>query len=144
MRYGAPGTGARHVTEPDRIPTERQAAMTQAGRKRDVWWWYWAITFFFIVVALAGWTPGYGVVILISAIQLVHSFARHRSLPAFPVQIRLVYFAITLFGAWEATRFYAYALLLIGTFMVVFLGRCTIGRILQTMPWNRDREIRLD
>jgi hypothetical protein len=128
----------------DGIPTERRDAMTQSGRSRDVWWWYWAVTFFFILAALAGWPAGYGAVILVSAIQLVHSFVRNRSLVAFPVQIRLVYFAITLFGAWAALRFYVFVLLLIGTFMVVALGRCTIALILRAMPWNRGREVRPD
>lgn len=118
--------------------------MTESERRRDLWWWYWAVTLFFIATAVAGWTPGYGVVILISALQLVHSFLRNGSLAAFPVQIRLVYFAATLLGVWAGARFFVYVLLLIGTFMVVFLGRCTIAMILRTMPWNRGREIRLD
>ncbi len=118
--------------------------MDGTPRSWDVWRWYWVITFVFIASALAGWLPGYGAVILISALQLGHSFLRNGSVASFPVQIRLVYFGVTLFGLWEGPRFYVYVLLLIGTFMVAFLGRCGIALILQRMPWNRSREVRLN
>ena len=111
---------------------------------RDIWWWYWFVTFFFIVAAVAGWSPGYGAVILLSALQLGHSFARNGSVASFPVQVRLVYFAITLFGAWSGPRYYVFVLLLVGTFMVVFMGRCSIALMLKGMPWNRDRELRMN
>ena len=124
--------------------TERGAIMTRPARRRDTWWWYWVVTFLLIVAAVSGWTPGYGLVILVSALQLGHSFIRNGSIASFPVQIRLVYFAVTLFGLWEGPRLYVYALLLLGTFMVAFLGRCGIALILKRMPWNRERELRLD
>jgi hypothetical protein len=120
------------------------AAMTRPTRRRDVWWWYWVVTFLLIVTAVSGWTPGYGLVILVSALQLGHSFIRNGSIASFPVQIRLVYFAVTLFGLWEGPRLCVYALLLLGTFMVAFLGRCGIALVLKRMPWNRGRELRLD
>jgi hypothetical protein len=105
----------------------------------DPFWWFWAITLAFIVAAVAGWTPGYYVVMAISAIQVLVFLVRERSAMAFPTQIRIVYFVLTLTGLWAAGRLLLYVLLLLGTVMVVFLGRCSISLLLKYMPWNRDR-----
>ncbi len=43
----------------------------------DLRWWFWAITLIFIVAALAGWGPGYYVVMGISAGQVLF-FSRRR------------------------------------------------------------------
>ena len=110
----------------------------------DLRWWFWAITLVFIVAALAGWTPAYSIVIGLSALQLLYFLVQENSLVAFPTQIRLVYLGLTLFGLWPEVRIVVYALLLIGTIMVVFFERCSIGMLLQHMPWNRHREIRLN
>ena len=94
----------------------------------DLRWWFWTVTLLFIVAAVAGWTPGYGIVIAISAAQVVYFLAQERSVSAFPTQIRIVYFAFTLFGLWPEPRRAVYLLLLIGTIMVTFFGRCAIAR----------------
>jgi len=109
----------------------------------DPFWWFWTITLIFIVVAIAGWTPAYNVVIAISALQVVIFLARERSLLAYPTQIRIVYFVWTLTGLWPVIRLPFYILLLLGTIMVVFFGRCSIALMLKYMPWNRDRAPRL-
>lgn len=109
----------------------------------DPFWWFWAVTLAFIVAAVAGWTPGYYIVMAISALQVVVLVARERSAMAFPSQVRIVYFAATLLGLWEAGRLSIYLLLLLGTVMVVFLGRCSIAMVLKRMPWNRDRQARM-
>ena len=118
--------------------------MTDPSQRRDIWWWYWAVTFVFIAAALLGWAPGYGLVMLISTFQLGHSILKNGAISAFPVQVRIVYLAVTLFGFWDGPRFWVFALLLIGTFMVVFMGRCGIALALKPMPWNKGREIRMD
>ncbi len=110
----------------------------------DFRWWFWAITLVFIVLALVGWTPGYYAVIGISAVQALYFVIQEKSLIAFPVQTRIVYFGLTLFGLWPEGRFVAYVLLLLGTVMVTFFDRCSIARVLKHMPWNRGRELRLN
>ena len=110
----------------------------------DFRWWFWAITLVFIIAALVGWTPGYYLVMAISAIQVVYFLSQEKSLIAFPVQTRVVYFGLTLFGLWPEVRFVFYALLLIGTIMVTFFDQCSIARVLRRMPWNREREVRLN
>ncbi len=106
-------------------------------------WWLWTITLVFIVSALAGWSLGYTIVITISAVQVVLFLAREKQIMAFPVQIRVVYFIWALTGLWVAGRFIFYVLLLLGTIMVVFFGRCSITLMLKRMPWNRARVARL-
>jgi hypothetical protein len=110
----------------------------------DIRWWFWAITLGFMIAALAGWVPGYAVVMGISAVQVIFFLAQEKSLIAFPVQIRIVYFAFTLFGLWPGVRLYVYLILLLGTVMVTFFARCVIALMLKQMPWNRGREVRLN
>ncbi len=110
----------------------------------DVRWWFWAVTLVLIIAALVGWSPAYYVVIAISAVQVVFFLVQEKSLSSFPVQIRLVYFAFTLFGVWPEVRFVIYILLLLGTIMVTFFGRCVIALGLTFMPWNKGRAMRLN
>lgn len=103
-------------------------------------WWFWTITLVLIVAAVAGWTPGYAAVMIISAVQVVFFSVRTGSAVSFPSQVRIAYFAYTLLGLWEAGRVYCYALLIVGTAMVVFFDRCGIALVLKPMPWNKGIE----
>ena len=105
---------------------------------KDVEWWFWAITLAFIILALISWVPGYYIVMALSGIQILYFTKKESSLKAFPTQVRIAYFAITLFGLWVAIRFPLYVLILIGTIMVTFTGRCAIALVLKIMPWNRN------
>jgi len=107
---------------------------------RSIEWWFWAITLLLIIAALSGWTPGYGAVIVVSFAQTVFIGVRTGSAFSFPSQVRIVYFAYTLLGLWEAGRFYCYAPLALGTVMVVFFDRCGIALVLKLMPWNKGAE----
>lgn len=110
----------------------------------DPFWWLWAVTLIFIISAVAGWGIGYWLVIAISALQVLVFLWREKSLLAFPSQIRLAYFALTLTGLWIGVRLPVYIFLLLGTIMVVFFGRCSISLVLKKMPWNRERVARLN
>lgn len=110
----------------------------------DIRWWFWAVSLLFIIAALAGWTPGYYVVMGISGVQVIFFLVQEKSLATFPSQIRAVYLAFTLFGLWPEVRVYIYIILLLGTIMVTFFGRCSIALVLKHMPWNSGREVRLN
>ena len=110
----------------------------------DVRWWFWAITLVFIVATVAAVPWAHLVVIAISALQVVYFVAQEKSLSAFPTQIRVVYFLFTLFGLWPQTRLPIYLVLLLGTVMVTFFGRCAIALVLKQMPWNHGRDVRLN
>jgi hypothetical protein len=110
----------------------------------DIRWWFWAATLTFIVAAIGGWAPGYYVVMGISAAHVLFFLIQEKSVTAFPTQIRVVYFVFTLFGFWPGVRWVIYIILLLGTVMVTFFGRCSIALVLKYMPWNRGREVRLN
>ena len=107
---------------------------------KSIEWWFWTVTLVLAIAAVAGWTPGYAAVIIVSAAQVLFFSFRTGSPVSFPSQVRIVYFAYTLLGLWEAGRVYCYAVLILGTAMVVFLDRCGIALMLKLMPWNRKIE----
>lgn len=110
----------------------------------DIRWWFWVVTLAFIIAAVAGWELGYYVVIGISVVQVLFFLIQEKSLITFPSQIRVVYLGFTLFALWPEVRLYIYIVLLLGTIMVTFFGRCSIALVLKYMPWNRGREVRLN
>jgi hypothetical protein len=66
---------------------------------------------------------------------------REHTVMAFPTQVRVVCLALTLAGLWPAVRLPLGVVLLLGTIMVVFFGRCSLALLLEQMPWNRDRAV---
>ena len=112
--------------------------MELAIKTREIEWWFWAVTLAFIIFALIGWIPGYYIVMAISGIQILYFAQKEGDFKAFPTQVRILYFAFTLLGLWTAVRFPFYIVLLIGTIMVTFTGRCFIALVLKVMPWNKN------
>ena len=112
--------------------------MELAIKTKEVEWWFWAVTLAFILIALTGWVPGFYLVMAISLAQIFYFTQKEGSWKAFPTQVRIVYFALTLLGLWAAIRFPFYVLLLIGTVMVTFTGRCFIALVLKALPWNKN------
>lgn len=106
---------------------------------RDTGWWFSAIILIFIAAAVAGWKPGYPVVMVLSGLQVVYFTWREQSLLTLPAQVRIVYFALTLLGLWPSARIPVYVFLFVGTFMVVFFDKCSIEFVLKLIPWNRNR-----
>jgi hypothetical protein len=106
-------------------------------------WWYWTITFIFIGFAVIGWSTAYYIVMLISAVQIVHFRKKYSSVINFDLQVRIVYFAFTLLGLISSIRTIVYILLLIGTFMVVAFNRCGIALLLKKMPWNKNQTVNI-
>jgi len=112
--------------------------MELAIKTKEVEWWFWAVTLAFIPFALIGWIPGYYIVMAISFIQILYFTQKEGGFVAFQTQVRIVYFAFTLLGLWAAVRFPFYIVLLIGTVMVTFTGRCFIALVLKILPWNKN------
>lgn len=110
---------------------------------RNFFWWLWIITMGFIASAVAGWIPGYYVVMALSALQVIIFLVREKDKLAFPTQVRIIYFCLTLLGLWKAVRLPFYAILLLSTFMGTVLGRCTITLLIRNASWNKNRPARL-
>ncbi|MBW2678589.1 MAG: hypothetical protein JRD49_13630, partial [Deltaproteobacteria bacterium] len=98
--------------------------------------WFWFVTFVLILIALFGWVPAFYAVMGISAFQVIY-FSKRDGPLAFTTQMRIFYFVVTLLGLWAAIRFPLFVLLLLGTTMVTFAGRCVLALILKKMPWNK-------
>ncbi len=108
-------------------------------------WWYWALTLVCMITGLtAGYMDGeqmaqvsrYGfyMVIFISVAQTIEYIVL-TGLASFPSQVREVYTAFVIIALFDPTLIF-YWMLLVGTFMVTFFGRCIIARVLVLMPWN--------
>lgn len=110
-------------------------------------WWYWALTLVCMVGGLtfnymegeqaAQWSAyGFYGVIIISMVQTIE-YVLLKGATAFPSQVREVYTVFVIFALFDPTRIF-YWMLLVGTVMVTFVGRCIIARVLVMMPWNQD------
>ena len=108
-------------------------------------WWYWALTLVCMVTGLvfhyiegeqSAQLSAYGFygVIIISMVQTIE-YVLLKGATAFPSQVREVYTAFVIIALFDPTRIF-YWMLLLGTVMVTFVGRCIIARVLVMMPWN--------
>jgi hypothetical protein len=109
-------------------------------------WWYWALTLVSMIVGLtanymgggqAAQISAYGFygVIIISVVQSIE-YVVVTGAVSFPSQVRLVYTIFVIIALFDPTRIF-YWMLLVGTVMVTFFGRCIIARVLAMMPWNK-------
>lgn len=103
---------------------------------KELSWWYWALTATLLIAGLAGWSEGYYLATLLSAVQTVHFRLREGSLKAFPVQVRTAYTALLLLALWEPMN-WLFWVPAIGTVAQVLFGYCTLARCLSLLPWNR-------
>ncbi len=78
---------------------------------------------------------GFYGVIVISVIQTIE-YILLKGVFVFPSQVREVYTAFVIIALFDPTRIF-YWMLLVGTIMVTFVGRCIIARVLVMMPWNK-------
>ena len=118
--------------------------MNLKANTRDLRWWFWRVTLVFIVATLFRWPPGHWIVVLLSAVHVLFYFAQEKSFSATPVQIRVIYFGLTLLGLWSGLRLLIYLILLVETVLVTFFGRSLIAGLLERMPWNKQQPVRLN
>lgn len=108
--------------------------------KKSLAWWYWLGANVLLVYGLSGGTSGFAPVIVLCSVQALHFLARERSLAAFPVQVRMSYLGLLLFGLWEYGGF-IYWIQLAGTTAMVLVDYCPLARFLSLMPWNRQHPL---
>jgi hypothetical protein len=106
---------------------------------KDVRWWFWLATLLVVVAALAGWKPGYFLTISLSLVHALFFIEETKGVTDFETQIRVAYFALTLFGLVPYARVAVFLALLAETVMITFFDRCLIARVLMRTPWNRNR-----
>ena len=108
---------------------------------QEIDWWFWAVIGLTIGLGLAGYTWGYAVALVASAVNLGYFVVRDRSLISFPVQVREVWLLFMLVAMLPLMGWF-YILLFIGMLLVVFFDRCGIARVLVMMPWNKNVELK--
>ena len=54
-------------------------------------WWYWVISLVLLGLGLAGWGPGFRLLLVLTVLQCVHFRITEKSFKAFPVQVRIVF-----------------------------------------------------
>lgn len=104
-------------------------------RNKSLAWWYWLATDLLLVYGLLGGTWGFLPVIVLAGVQVLHFLQRERHVSAFPVQVRLAYLGLLLFGQWEY-GYFMYFIQLAGTTAMVLVNYCPLARFLSLMPWN--------
>jgi hypothetical protein len=107
---------------------------------RSIGWWYWLVTVCLLTAGVAGWPLGFLCAIAVTAFQLAHFIIREGSITAFPVQVRLAYLLLLLIALPEKLH-PIYWLPLIGTWVQVLFGYCTMARTVSLLPWNRKEPI---
>jgi hypothetical protein len=97
---------------------------------------YWQPTAFMLGAYLAGWSPGIGMAITLTAMQTVHVLIERRSVRALEVQVRLGYLALLLMG-WLPTCWLLHVLQFLGVNALLVANCCPMARLLALAPWNR-------
>lgn len=100
-------------------------------------WWYWLATVVLLTAGVSGWPTGFLLAIGLTVLQAVHFAIRERSMTAFPVQVRLAYLLLLLIALPERLQL-IYWLPMIGTWVQVLFGYCTMARTVSLLPWNRN------
>lgn len=114
--------------------------VTGTYRNKSLVWWYWLATDLLLVYGLLGGTWGFIPVIALAGVQAVHFLLRERRVSAFPVQVRLAYLGLLLFGQWEY-GYFLYFIQLAGTSAMVLVNYCPLARFLSLLPWNRNQPL---
>ena len=109
---------------------------------RTARWWYWLATVVLLTAGVSGWSAGFLLAIGLTVVQAIHFAIRERSMTAFPVQVRLAYLLLLLVALPERLQL-IYWLPMIGTWVQVLFGYCTMARTVSLLPWNRDEPFSL-
>jgi hypothetical protein len=103
---------------------------------RELGWWYWLVIACLITAGLAGHPIGFDLAVGTAALQWVHFALRERSATAFPVEVRLWYLLLLLLALPLPLRGICW-IPLIGTWVRLASGYCTMARCVSLWPWNR-------
>jgi hypothetical protein len=109
---------------------------------KDISWWYWLAMALLLATGLAGLRQAFLVAIALGVVQSLHYLGRHRRFMAFPVQVRVSYLGLLVFGWWDPYVIW-YWIQLAGTMAMVTMSYCPLARFLSLMPWNRQEPFTL-
>lgn len=102
---------------------------------RETAWWYWLVSWGLLVSGLAGWEPGFWILIGLQAVQVIDFAFREKSLTSFSVQVRIGFFLFVLIAYWPPLRF-LYFIPAAGLLARVLVNYCLLARVMSLLPWN--------
>ena len=103
---------------------------------RDIGWWYWVATTTALTFGAVGDPRGFPLALAVTGVHLLHYLGRHRSLTAFPVQVRTWLVVFMLVGLLEPMGF-IYWMLTAGGWAQILFGYCLMARLVSLLPGNR-------
>ena len=104
---------------------------------KELSWWYWLLTACLLSAGVAGYPTGFLWAIGLSVLQLAHFAMRERRLTALPVQVRsgdLMFLLVAL----PEPMWILYWVPVVGTWVQLIFGYCSMARCVSLLPWNRD------
>lgn len=104
---------------------------------KELGWWYWFVTACLLTAGVAGYPIGFLLAIGLTAFQLAHFAMRERSITTFPIQVRFGYLMFLLVALPEPMQV-LYWVPVVGTWVQLIFGYCTMARCVSLLPWNRD------
>jgi hypothetical protein len=106
-------------------------------------WWMWLMIACALAMGLAGYSVAFLVATSLSAAQALYFLVRDRSFRPMAVQIRVAYTVLLAICLIPGLHWFYWAPTF-GTFALVSIGYCMMGRFLSLMPWNRTERISVD
>jgi hypothetical protein len=103
---------------------------------KELNWWYWLATACPLTAGVAGFKTGFLLAIGLTMFQLVHFIIREKNITAFPVQVRFWYLMLLLVSLPQPMQLLYWAPL-VGTWVQLIFGYCTMARCVSLLPWNR-------
>lgn len=110
-------------------------------RPADYTWWLWLLMTILLLGLLAH-PAFFPVSIILGLLQSLWFLIRHRSLRAWPVQLRVAYLVLLVVFYLPPLRV-LYWIPAIGTLALCFFGYCLLARMLSLFPWNRSEPLTL-
>jgi hypothetical protein len=103
---------------------------------KELSWWYWLATACMLSAGVAGFKIGFLLAIGLTIFQLIHFSIRENSIGAFPVQVRFWYLMLLLVSLPQPMQL-LYWVPVVGTWVQLIFGYCTMARCVSLLPWNR-------
>lgn len=109
------------------------------ARKRLVWN-LWFITWCGLLAGLYDRVFFEYVVVFTAAHTLLILFLLQFHIKAFPVQVRITYFAWVAIGTYIPYMTILMYITMVGLATNLFIGYCPLARLLYLLPWNREEQ----
>lgn len=106
---------------------------------KELGWRYWLVTASLLTAGVAGFKIGFLFAIGVTLFQLMHFIIRENNITAFPVQVRFWYLMLLMVSLPEPMQPLYWAPM-VGTWLQLIFGYCTMARCVSLFPWNRNEK----